>query len=157
MDDQLRPCSECVNRLAEIECGCSATSSFLTYGVSNATSALHSSASPKEPLTHPCDHRVRLQHEPSSLAKLCSFPSERQKRFYRSRHWDEQGFSVTESCLYRANIESELQNIRVVTSASIVPYRVVCSRVFWDTADQGDCLGGIRRWASRRNQHAQSD
>jgi hypothetical protein len=70
------PCSECVNRLAGIECGCSATSSFLTYGVSNATFALHSLAFLKEPLTHSRDYRVRLQHELSPLAELCFFPSE---------------------------------------------------------------------------------
>jgi hypothetical protein len=95
LEDFSKPC---VNRLAGTECGCYATSSFLTHEVSNATFALHSAAFPKEPLTHSRDHRVRLQHEASSLAELCSFPSERQKRFHRSRHWDEQGFPVTELC-----------------------------------------------------------
>jgi hypothetical protein len=87
-----------VNRLAGIKCGCSATSSFLTHGVSNVTFALHSPAFLEEPLTHSRNHRVRLKHEASSLAELCSFPSERQKRYHHSRHWDEQGSPVTELC-----------------------------------------------------------
>jgi hypothetical protein len=37
-------------------------------------------------------------HEASFLAELCCVPSERQKRFHHSRHWDEQKFPLSELC-----------------------------------------------------------